>query len=94
GGKIKLPITVKRLQVNVITRGSITVSGKAESFDISVRTGGEYYAEDLKVVNCDITVLADGKAKVTASGLVDARVTAGCTIEIFSKPYKIEKDQI
>ena len=93
GGRLTFPLAVKNVQAKAISGGKINVSGTASNTDISIRTGGEYNAKNLETVDCDISVLAGGKADLTASGLVDAAVTAGGTINIYGNPEKVEKDQ-
>ena len=92
GSIITANIKVEKLKIEVYTGGKIELIGKALSQKVAVKAGGQYYAKDLKSENIDINISAGGVADISAEKLVDAKVRAGGTVNVYGDPEVIEKD--
>jgi len=91
GAQIKVDLDVLKANVKVVTGGIMRLSGKANTMDANLSTGGILYAKDLLTSQTDIDIKAGGEAEVNASDLVDADVKAGGNVRIFGKPKQINK---
>lgn len=92
GSVIIADIKVEKLNSDVYTGGKIELSGKALTQKVTVKAGGQYYAKDVKSETIDINISAGGVADITAEKLVDAKVRAGGTVNVYGDPEVIEKD--
>ncbi len=93
GAKIELKVNARKLDSKAVSGGKINITGSVPNQDVVVRSGGQYFAEDLKTQSTDVTVFAGGKAFVNGNEFVEANVTAGGTIEIFGNPENIREDK-
>lgn len=91
GAKIKTPVEVQKIQIKAHTGGEIEVSGKAASQDITITSGGIVKGKNLITSQTEVSVNAGGKADVNATELVDAKIRAGGTIDIFGSPKQVNK---
>jgi hypothetical protein len=94
GGTIKVDLDVSYTNVKSISGGKITTSGISKNQDISIKTGGMYEGKDLKTETTDVTVTAAGEARVHASGLVTAKVTAGGNVYIYGNPKSVDESKV
>lgn len=94
GGKVDLKIDVKELTTKAITGGEITLTGSAQTQEVSVNTGGQVYNGNLKTQKTDVTVNAGGVADVRASDYVDAKVRAGGGINIYGNPKEVDTKKV
>lgn len=93
GAQLRIAVDTRNLDAKAVTGGKIWVSGKAPNQEASIRSGGEYHAEDLTAQQTEVTVFAGGKAFVNSKEYVEANVTAGGTIEIYGNPEKVDEDK-
>ena len=91
GGEVKLSLDVQKADVKSVTGGIITLSGKSVNQHATIGTGGMLKAKALETLQTTVSISAGGVARVSASVLVDAKVTAGGTITIYGKPKRIEQ---
>ena len=94
GATIQVSLDVSYTNVKSITGGSIKASGVSKNQDISINTGGIYDGKELKTETTDVTVTAAGEARVHASGLVKAKVTAGGSVFIYGNPESIDESKV
>ncbi|HEY9185508.1 MAG TPA: head GIN domain-containing protein [Salegentibacter sp.] len=94
GAEIFTKIEVKDLRVKSLNGGEIEVKGKAESQNIKIRAGGQYYARYLESQNIYISISAGGVADINASEKVEAKVRAGGTVNVYGNPEIIDKDTL
>jgi hypothetical protein len=80
GGQIELDIQVDKLDGNASEGGILRLSGKAQSQDIQVSTGGQYHAFDLEVEHTYVRSNTGGQAEVVAQKLLEATANTGGTI--------------
>ena len=92
GGKIKLPIMVKRAELRAVTGGILELSGTVNNQDIRVNTGGIVKAEDLKSVTTRVAVRAGGEVYANASELIDIKIRAGGDVFIYGDPNTVNED--
>ena len=93
GAKLTLVLAVRNLNIKAISGGKIHVSGSSPNQEATVRSGGEYHAQDLIAKQTEVTVFAGGKAVVNSIEYVEANVTAGGTIEIYGDPDKVDENK-
>jgi len=94
GATIQVSLDVSYTNVKSITGGSIKASGVSKNQDISINTGGVYNGKELKTETTDVTVTAAGEARVHASGLVTAKVTAGGNVYIYGNPESVDESKV
>ena len=94
GGEIRLQ-NVNFVDVKVNIAGgssSVDLSGVGTNQEISVSTGGEYKARDLKSNMARITITAGGTVTLTAYETLYAKVSAGGKVFYAGNPNEIEED--
>ena len=91
GAQVTLKLDVDKAEIKAATGGIIKLSGTADNQDVALGAGGILEAKNLKTAQTSVNVKAGGKAEVTASKFVDARVTAGGKIVIYGKPVEIKR---
>ena len=94
GGKIDLKVNLEDLYAKSVSGGEITLTGKADTQEAIVNTGGKVYNAELDTKNTNVTVSAGGRADVKASERVDAKVKAGGYIYIYGNPKDVEKNKL
>lgn len=92
GAKLKIGLDVNRVDIRAVTGGIIETSGKANSQDITLNTGGIYSGQSFETQNTTVSIKAAGEADVFASKTVNAKVRAGGDINIYGSPDTITKD--
>lgn len=94
GSEISLDLDVDKANVRAVTGGIIELSGDARNQNVTISSGGIYNGNDLHSTQTTITVSAGGQASVYATLLVDAKVTAGGSIDIYGKPKQINQKTV
>ncbi|WP_292948192.1 head GIN domain-containing protein [Olleya sp. UBA1516] len=91
GASIIVGLDVNTVNVRAVSGGIVETRGKAKTQDITLNTGGIYEGRDFETKNTTVKVRAAGEAEVKASDSVDARITAGGTIDIYGDPQIVTK---
>ncbi|MEL0644372.1 head GIN domain-containing protein [Olleya sp. Ti.3.14] len=91
GASIIVGLDVNTVNVRAVSGGIVETRGKANTQDITLNTGGIYEGRDFETKNTTVKVRAAGEAEVKASDSVDARITAGGTIDIYGDPQIVTK---
>ncbi len=86
GSRINGEIYAKVLDVKVISGGEIYLTGKSESQDVEVKTGGAYDADKFITENTSVKISYGGEATIYASKNCEAKVIAGGNINIYGNP--------
>lgn len=94
GAQINLDIDVQKANVIANTGGIIDLEGKATNQDVAITTGGVYNGKEMQSTQTTVTISAGGQAEVFATLLVDAKVRAGGSIDIYGKPKQINQKTI
>ncbi|MBZ9730670.1 DUF2807 domain-containing protein [Salegentibacter sp. JZCK2] len=92
GADIFADVDLSKLYVDANTGAEIEVEGNTENQEISINTGGKFFAKNLKSTNTEISIKAGGVADITASGLVEAKVRAGGTVNVYGNPKTIDQN--
>ncbi len=77
-----------------ITGGEIEVEGKAKEQEVSITSGGQYYASNLRTQETQVKVSAGGTAEVNAKDYMKANTNAGGTIRIFGNPREMDTQKL
>lgn len=93
GARIKLELDVKSVEVVGSTGGYINLSGKAESQDVKVNTGGIYKGVRLKTEHTQINAATGGNAEIFASKSVDAKASTAGIIDIEGDPEQVSRKE-
>lgn len=93
GAEIHTAVDTRNLDSKAVSGGILNLSGNTENQEVTIRSGGQYDAKDLKANQTDVTILAGGDATITTAEYVDANVTAGGTIEIYGNPETVKQDK-
>lgn len=88
---ITAKVEVEKLNLYLLTGGIITLNGKAEEQIIVIKTGAEYYGENLKTNITQVEVSYQGIANVFAREKCVASVIAGGEVSVYGEPKKFEE---
>ena len=88
GSKVAFEIDSERIKSNVATGGRLTLEGTTKTLDLKINSGGSCEAEKLKAESVITHVVAGGVAYVNAKDQLEAKVTGGGIVRVFSKPRK------
>ena len=94
GAQVKLLLEVDKLTARVANGSSISLDGNAKIQEVTVKSGGTYYAAPFKTEITTISVKAGGDATVYATDLLDVQVLAGGEVTILGEPKQIKEDVI
>lgn len=94
GAEIDLAIKAKRLTVRCISGATIEVSGEAINQDITVNTGANYHAKQLKSEQATISSSTGAMAKVYTTDIAKATVKTGGNIRIYGNPKVVDQKKI
>ncbi|GGE13829.1 head GIN domain-containing protein [Psychroflexus salis] len=88
---IDAEIDVEKLELYLLTGGSIRLHGKAKVQHVIIKTGAEYYGELLKTKTTNVEISYKGIAEVFASESCTATVIAGGEVSVFGNPASLEE---
>jgi len=91
GAKIDLHLEVSKLNTKIVSGAIVTTEGFAKNQDITMSAGAIYYAKKLTTEQTEISINAGGEATVFATELVEAKVRAGGSIEIYGNPKNVNQ---
>ena len=91
GSQVTLNLDVDKVTVKGSEGSVISLTGNAKTQDVLVNSGAIYKAEKLVTNQATVTVNAGGSANINAKNIVDAKVRAGGTIDIYGKPKQVNK---
>lgn len=94
GSVITLKVDVDYNQSKAVTGGSIALSGKAVKQDVSLNTGGKFHGDTCISETTHVAVRAGGIGNVNASKLVDAKVRAGGSVNIYGHPETVNESKL
>jgi len=94
GSSIKLDVDTKKITARVTQGGQLEVNGKTDNLDVIVNAGAVFNSEKCETTSAVVSVNTGGQANVKASELVDAKVRAGGTINIYGKPKQVNQKTI
>jgi len=92
GAMIEVELDVDNATVKLNSGGIINLSGNAVTQKVTITSGGILNAKDLETSQTFVSLSAGGNAEVNASTLVNAKVKAGGSIEIYGKPKEIKQE--
>lgn len=90
GASIFADLDVENLVANTLTRGTITVTGKAAIQEIDLKSGS-YRGENLEGNNINVVSNGGGNANINAKNYVNAMALAGGHIYIYGNPGEIHE---
>ena len=93
GARVKLELDVKNLEVVTSTGGYVNLSGKAETQDVKVNTGGIYKGAMMKTEHTKVNAATGGNAEVFASKSVDAKASTAGIIDIEGDPEQVSRKE-
>ena len=91
GSQVTLNLDVDKVTVKGSEGSVISLTGNAKTQDVLVNSGAIYKAEKLVTNQATVTVNAGGSANINAKNIVDAKVRAGGTIDIYGKPKQVNR---
>ena len=94
GAQLNLDLDVQKANLRVVTGGIIELSGNATNQNVIIASGGIFNGKELHTSQTSVTVSTGGQAEVYATLLVDAKVKAGGSIDIYGKPKQINQKTI
>lgn len=90
GANIVARVNSRKITSKIITKGSISLEGKATEQVVEINTGGHFYGRDLQTQETEISTGTAGKAEIRATKYVKASASLGGTIEIFGRPEEVD----
>ncbi|MBS3993440.1 MAG: DUF2807 domain-containing protein [Bacteroidetes bacterium] len=94
GAKINLLIDVKYLTIKSVSGGNIHLKGKAKSQQIETNTGGVYRGYNLVSEQATVVSATAGIAEVSATDMLDAKVTFGGEIYYKGNPEILNSKKV
>lgn len=94
GAEINATIDAKRLTLRSISGATIEISGVAINQDITVNSGANYQAKELKSEQANINSSTGGMAKVYVTEIAKATVKTGGNIRIYGNPKVVDQKKI
>lgn len=88
---ITAKIEVEKLNLHLLTGGKINLKGKAQEQDVVIKTGAEYYGEELITKRTKVEISYQGIAEVFAKESCEASVTAGGEVSVFGNPNVLDE---
>jgi Putative auto-transporter adhesin, head GIN domain len=92
GAIIEVELDVDNATVKLNSGGIINLSGNAVTQKATITSGGILNAKNLETSQTFVSLSAGGSAEVNATTLVNAKVKAGGSIEIYGKPKEIKQE--
>jgi len=89
GAKISLDLDLSEIRADVKQGALMELTGKTERQEVNVNTGATYSAYELEARDSYIVALSGGKAKVTASRIIDANANAKGWIGYVGDPESV-----
>ncbi len=87
-GLAKLKVDVNVISVTVTSAGELTISGRAQSQEITVNTGGKMHAFELLCDNAYVQIGSGGEAEIYASELIEGSVKSAGSLQFKGDPKK------
>jgi hypothetical protein len=81
GGSMQGEINITTLTVGLNTGSKITLSGKADALDVDGDTGGKFFGEDLKTINCSAKASTGARIFITVEKELSAKAGTGGNIK-------------
>ncbi len=91
GSQIHLEAELQSINCRAVSGSTIEVAGKATNQQAKLGSGGILEAKELITTQTAINISTGGQADIYATDFVDAKVTAGGTINVFGNPKKVTK---
>ena len=91
GSTIKLNFEVQKLKSKAASGGILDLTGSADNHAATVTSGGILKAKSLETKQTTVGITAGGEADVYASDFVDAKTTAGGTIDVLGSPKQVNQ---
>jgi hypothetical protein len=87
-GRAELNVDVNVITVTVTSAGALTISGRAQSQESTVNTGGKMHAFELLCDNAYIQIGSGGEAELYASELIEGSVKTAGSLQFKGDPKK------
>ncbi|MFZ4261348.1 GIN domain-containing protein [Sphingobacterium sp. HJSM2_6] len=94
GAKVRALLTMKSVDVQVNTGGTVDLLGNTESLRVVSTAGSSLFAKDLNTQDVFVRVNAGGKAEVFASESIDAETRVGGAIDVYGNPKERKQRQV
>lgn len=94
GSKQTLTIFAEKINSNINSGATLSISGQTTSHDISILGGGIAEVENLLTEQTKVKVTAGGVAYINATELLEASVSVGGTVRIYGQPKKLIKKKL
>lgn len=94
GASIRAELEAGFVFAKAITGGEIEVKGEAKEQEVTINSGGQYYASNLRTEETQVKVSAGGTAEVNAKNYMKANTNAGGTIRIFGNPKEMDTQKL
>ncbi len=94
GAYIKLKVAIDYLKIKGVSGGSISLTGKTKSQNVTLNTGATFEAHDLISEQTIISSATGARATVHATEALEAKVTLGGTIAYVGTPIALETEKV
>lgn len=94
GAMIRAALDVQYLKARAVTGGIINIEGDAKEQEVSITTGGGFFARNLETNRTTVKISAGGIAEVDARSFVKANTNAGGEIKIYGNPKELDSKSI
>ncbi|GAA4273263.1 head GIN domain-containing protein [Aquimarina gracilis] len=94
GASIRAEVEAGFIFAKAITGGEIEIKGEAKEQEVTITSGGQYYASNLRTKDTQVKVSAGGTAEVNAQNYMKANTNAGGTIRIYGNPREMDTQKL
>ncbi len=93
-GDVQLPLEAERVSVALSGSGDIGLSGTSRELKVSVSGSGDVKAFGLTAETVKVNVAGSADVEVTATGLLEARVSGSGDVEYRGNPKKVDAKSV
>ena len=87
GGNIDMSANTSELYLNISGGGNAELTGSAKTMEATCKSGGDLYAEELKVENATVTLSGGSDAKLNVTGELEVSASGGGNVYVSGNPH-------
>ncbi|WGK65830.1 head GIN domain-containing protein [Croceiramulus getboli] len=94
GARITAGLQVKEANLRAVTGGILEISGRSDTQNVKVNTGGIYEGRSLETKTSNVKVQAGGDVSLFASEIANIKIRAGGDVYVYGNPDQVIKDRV
>ncbi len=94
GARILARVAAKKVISKAISGGLLEIEGKAETQEVQINSGGQYFGKNLRTRETVISCTTAGRGEIYATNYCKATAKLAGTIEIFGRPNEVDQKTV